>query len=256
MPTPQWIKDRAREARKRTCVICGAEHFVKKSSHAGKTCSGKCLSALKAQLRTGQKTSAETKSKLSAAIKRKYEDPAFAEKQQKATREAQKRWHDDPENAASFARRSSERMKRRHADPKWQKVRDERSSRVMKANWEKHRDTFVRQAIDRYARMKDEGTGIVSEQSEAKKRKAAKWIMKRASDAMHAETDYNETYAEVQARIRRERPFEPGGDYYEYCKWLGAEVVNSPECREIADSFMSEAIPRFAAEWQQKKVAE
>ncbi len=125
----------------------------------------------------------------------------------------------------------------------------------MKANWEKHREAFTQQSIERYARMKAEGSGLLSEQAEARKREAAAWIMKKAARALHAETNYNEVYAEAQARIREEQPFNHSDDYYEYLKWLGHETVNSPECRELADSFMSDAIPRFASAWRKKRGA-
>jgi hypothetical protein len=149
-------------------------------------------------------------------------------------------------------------MKRRHTDPEFQERRDARSSRTMKANWEKHRNTFTAQSIERYQRMAAEGSGICSDDSEARKRLAAKWIMKRAQEALHTETDYNEVYAMVQARLRREMPYDgpaESADYYEYCSKLGRAVTLSPECREIADSFLAEAIPRFAAEWRKHKVA-
>lgn len=200
-----------------------------------------------------RKVSPETRAKQSAAMKRKYANPEFAARHAETMRKVISEWHSDPKNAAAFAKRSSERMKRRHADPEWQKVRNARSSRVMKQNWENNRDLFVQQSIDRYQRMKETGTGIVSEQAESRKRKANAWIMKKASRALHSETNYNEVYAEVQERIRNEQPFDPKGDYYEYLKWLGSQVVNSPECRQIADTFLSKAIPRFAKEWQQRK---
>ena len=126
----------------------------------------------------------------------------------------------------------------------------------MRENWVRHRDVFIENAHARYAQMLADGTGLCSEDAKERKREANKWIMKRANDAMHAETNYDETYTEVQARIRREQPFigeANGGDYYEYCSWLGTQVVTSPECREIADAFMAEAIPRFAAEWNARK---
>ena len=255
MPAPQWIRERALKARQRTCVICGTEFVVKKSSHAGKTCSVPCRKKLMSQNAKARRASPEQRAKLSLTMKEKYKDPAYAKRHKDATRSAQKKWHADPENAAAFAKRSSDRMKQRHADPEWQKVRNERSSRVMKENWEKYRDTFTQHSAERYQQMLKTGSGLLSEEAEERKRAAAKWIMKRANDALHEETDYNEVYARVQARIRAEQPFDGEGDYYTYCRWLGREVVNSPECRQVADEYMSEAIPRFSALWRERKAA-
>lgn len=169
-----------------------------------------------------------------------------------------KRWRAIPENAAKISKMHSERMTRRHAEGDWKQEggRSGISSRTMKATWEKHREHLTAVAHERYASMVENGTGLCSTDSMARKAKASKWIMKQAQGALHAETDYDEVYAEVQARLRRECPYDgppTGEDYMDYLRKLGRDVVNSPECRELADSFMAKAIPRFAAEWKKKK---
>lgn len=254
MPTPERIKLASLEKRRRVCAVCGAKFLVRSVDRVGLTCSPPCLKKRMAESASKRRASPETRAKMSAAAKAWYSDPAKKAGWHEATAAATKRWHADPENAAAFAKRSSERMKRRHhEDTEFQERRNERSSRVMKANWEKHRDLFTRQSAERYQAMLEAGTGLLSDEAKARKVEANKWILKQATGALHTETDYNEVYAEVQARLRREQPFSPGEDYYEYCKWLGNAVVMSPECRQIADAFLGEAIPRFAKEWNARK---
>jgi hypothetical protein len=125
----------------------------------------------------------------------------------------------------------------------------------MKATWGKHRELFTAAAVERYA----SGVGINSDEGKAKKAAACKWIMTQAQEALHTETDYNLVYTEVQARLRREMPYDgpqEGSDYMEYLRKLGLATVSSPECRSIADAFLSEAIPRFAAEWKKRRAAQ
>jgi len=147
-------------------------------------------------------------------------------------------------------------MKRRHADPEWQKVRDKRSSATMKTTWETRREQFTVQAAERYLRHEEAGTGINSPDAKRRKAIAVQWIMKKAQEAFHAETEYNAVYAEVQARLRREMPYDgpqEGSDYMDYLQMLGRAVTCSPECRTIADTFLSEAISRFAKAWNARR---
>ena len=256
MPTPERVKLASLEKRKRICTICEAHFIVRSVDRKGVACSKDCLRKSMALRQKGHKQSPETIAKRSQAMKAVRADPERRAAWHAATAAAIKKWHTDPANAAAFAKRSSERMKRRHTDPDFQKRRDERSSRVMSANWQRHRESFIQQSIDRYERMASEGTGLLSEEAKAKKAVANKWILKQAQAALHTETDYDVTYTEVQARLRMERPYDgpqEGSDYLEYLQWLGRSVVNSPECRAIADDFLSRAIPHFAAEWNTRK---
>lgn len=199
--------------------------------------------------------SAEANAKAAASIRARYQDPEFRARLKEATAEARKKWFSIPENAAAFAKQSSDRMKKRHDEGNWKAEggRSGISSRAIKKALETHKEMYRQVAKDRY----DAGLGINSEESKSSKAAASKWIMKAANDALHAETDYDEAYREAHLRLRREMPYDgPGGDadYYDYCKRLGTAVVNSPECRKIADEFMSLAIPRFAKIWQERKV--
>ena len=238
----------------RECTVCLKPYEVAKAGRKGVACSPECLSEHIRRRQLGRDQSPEAKAKRSAAMKERWADPAFAQRQAEAAREAMARWHADPVNAAAFAQRSSDRMKRRHQEPEFQARRNERSRRVMKDNWRKYRDEWTAAAAERYERMAAEGTGLRSDEAEAKKVAAAKWILKQANAAMREETNYNEVYAEVQARIRAEQPFNgPEEDYFDYLKWLGHEVVTSAECREIAETYLSAAIPRFSAQWRRHK---
>jgi len=211
-----------------------------------------------ANLRTGTKQTAETKAKRSQSLRRTRADPERNASWIAAANAGIAKWHADPANALAHATRASDRMRKRHADPEWQKVRDERSSRTMKATWEKHRARFIAMSAERYVRQLETGTGINSPEAIGRKNAAAKWIMKKAQEAMHAETDYDATYAEVQARLRREMPYDgpqDGSEYMDYLQKLGRAVVSSAECREISDTFMSKAIPHFAKQYRERKAA-
>lgn len=256
MPTPEWVKEASRQKRTRTCEICGASFLVRSTDRVGRTCSRPCLSKYVSNMKAGTKQSAETIAKRVEAIKAVRADPERNAQWNAAARDAIVRWHQDPKNAAAFARRSSERMKRRHQDPEFQKRRDERSSRTMKANWERMRDRFIEAAVERSVRDQELGLGLWSAEAVGRKNEASQWILKKANEALRLETDYNATYAEVQARLRREMPYDgpqDGSEYMDYLQKLGRAVVMSPECREIADSFLSEAIPRFGKAWQERK---
>lgn len=202
-------------------------------------------------LSSGRIQSQETIRKRSESLRAARADPDRNARWNAAVAAGIRRWHADEDNARAFAKRGSDRMKRLHADPEWQKIRDERSTRTMKANWDKHRDAYVRAACEKYAR----GVGINTEESERRRVAAARWIMKRSVEALHDETDYDEVFTQVQHRLRAEMPYDElvHGDYRDYSRELGTKVVNSAECRAIADAFMSLAITRFSAEWQAAK---
>ncbi len=253
MPTPDHIRQASLAKRRRVCVVCGATFHVKSADRIGRACSPEHLRVHRSRIAEGRTQSIETRRKRSESLRNARADPERNARWTAAAAEGSRRWHADDDNATAFAQSSSERMKRRHADPDWQKVRDERSSRTMKANWDKHRDAYVRAACDRYAR----GVGINTAESERRKVLAARWIMKHAQDALHTETDYDEVFARVQRQLRTETPYHEAthGDYQDYSRALGTRVANSPECREIADGFLSEAIPRFAAEWKAAKTS-
>lgn len=259
MPTPERIREASRQRRQRVCTICQAEFEVRKSSHAGLSCSPACASVIRRRNSTGRRQSAETVAKRMAGNRAHWDanPEGLADRQAKVAAKLRE-WHTDPENAALASSRSSERMTRLHQDPDFQRRRNERSSRTMKATWQNRRELFVAYAIERYARFAEQGVGLLSSEAVARKNAAAKWIMTKAQEALHAETNYNEVFAEVQDRLRREMPFDETGneaDYFDYLKRLGSAVVNSPECRAIADVFMAEAIPRFGREWRARSEA-
>lgn len=253
------IRNRGREKCRRVCVICDAEFYVPKSDHRGKTCSPTCLKAHQSQIRIGTTQSAETIAKRSVSLKKSWADDEVRDRRLATHAAAIERWHSDPDNAAAFAQRSSERMRQRHQDPEFQKRRDERSSRTMKANWDRYRDQFLQQASERYQRMVDEASGLLSDEARRNKAEANKWIMKQAQKALHLETDIDEKMSELQYRLRLEMPYDgpaDSSDYLDYCQKLCRAITTHPEYRVIADTFMSDAIPRFANEWNRRKVTQ
>ena len=254
MPVPEWKREASRKKRQRVCTVCGAEFMVTKVGHTGFTCSKPCLSKRLSEKHTGKVASPESRAKISAALKAVRSDPERNAKWNAAAHEGIKRYLADPDNLAAFSARASERMRQRHADPEFQKRRNERSSRTMKETWTKYREKFTQIAIDKYAR----GEGLNSEEGKANKVKATKWIMKKAQEALRTQTDYEARFAEIQAQLRREMPYDgPLGtsDYYDYLQKLGKAVANHPELRKMADDFLSEAIPHFAQIWNETKGA-
>ncbi len=252
MPTPEWKREESRRKRQRTCAVCGTEFLVRSVDRQGATCSKQCLSKHLSQKQTGRVQSEESRAKRSATMKTLRADPEANARWSAAAHAGIKRYLADPDNFAAFSARASDQMRKLHTDPEFQQRRNERSSRVMKQNWVKYREKFTQDAIEKYAR----GEACNSEEAKANKAKAAKWIMKKAQEALHTETDYDERYAEIQAQLRREMPYDgplETSDYYDYLQKLGKATVNHPELRELADTFMSEAIPRFAAAWHERK---
>lgn len=253
MPTPERIKLASLAKRKRICTVCGAHFIVAKADRKGAACGPVCLSEVQRRNRLGKKATVETKAKMSASQKAfMAANPAIAKRRVDIGRAALK--HLWAEDAEALARASSERMKARHKDPDFQQRRDERSSRVMKDNWKKHRELFVQQSKDRY---KSGITGLNEGEAADKRDAASKWIMKKAQEALHTETDFDDVFTAEHNRLRREMPYDgpkEGSDYMEYLGKLARAVNASPKVRAIADTFMREAIPRFAEEWQAQKL--
>lgn len=248
MPTPDHIRQASLAKRRRVCVICDKEFHVKSADRVGRTCSKEHQRIHISRIQKGRKQSPETITKRSESIRAVWADPEKRSSWKEATTEGIRRWHENEVNARIFAKRSSERMKRRHADPEWQKVHKERSSRTMRANWAKYRNEYVAAACRRY----EQGIGINSEDSIKKKNAACTWILKQAQAALHTETNYDAVFTEVQRQLRASMPYDPivHGDHNEYSRLLGKKVVDSAECREIADGFLATAIPKYAAEWR------
>jgi hypothetical protein len=248
MPSDRTDVQEAPQSRRRICQVCGKEFVVAKSSHVGRSCSKEHASILLSAAAKGRVQSEETKLKRAASIRAIRADPERNAAWTAAAAAGLGKWHENPENAARFSERSSARMKKRHADPEWQAVRNERSSRTMKRNWEKHRDAYVAAAVERYA----SGGGLADESVIERKIEGARWIMTKAQAALRSETSYEETFARVQARLRDEDPYagSSDADYADYLQELGRRTTADAECREIADPFLSAAIPRIAAEWR------
>lgn len=231
--------------RERTCVVCAAP-FISKKERA--TCSKKCLAETRRACASGRKHTPETRNRRSAALKVAWSSPA-ASNWRDAIGAGVRNWHSKPENARAAAHRASERMRLRHADPNWQRVRDERSSRVMLDNWRRHRERFVRQSVERYRQMVEGGWGLCSEDAKTKRRDFAKRLMKIAQAELRACTEIDEKMSELHHRLRREMPYDgpqTESDYLDYLQKLCRAITTHPEYREMADAFMAEAIPRIA----------
>ena len=245
---------------KRNCIHCGVEFKIegkRPSKCVRKTCSPACHKAILIKSSTGRTQSPETIAKRKSSIKAFRAANPEAEVMRKA-RAAEKLalWRSDPANAAAISKRSSDHMKRLHADPDFQERRNARSSQTMKRMWLLRREHMLDLVMQNHARMLATETGICGTDSVARKNAASKWIMTKAMEALHIETDYDAVFAAELDRLRREMPYDgpqDGSDYQDYCSKIGTAVTKSPACRGIADPFMSEAIPRFSKEWQARK---
>lgn len=252
MPTPDHIRQKSIEKRKRVCRICGKEFLVRSADRVGAACSKPCLSEVNRNNFLGRKHSAETRAKMSKGQRLWMEaNPEAAAKRAARGRESLLAWNETEEKA----RISSERMKQRHRDPEFQKRRDVRSSQTMKRTWAVRHEHMLKLALDNAKKQQEAGTGIFSEESEQRKRRAAKWIMSKANEALSVETEFTEVMSRMQKHYRAEFPFPGGGqeDYFEYIREIDRMVLHSPEVRELVDNFMSEAVPRFSEEWQKDK---
>lgn len=252
------IKKRSAIKRQRACIICERIFWVRSADRIGRTCSSECSREHIRRIQTGRKQSSETIEKRSKSLKEIRADPEVNARWTAAASEGLGRWLSDPENARAFSERSSAHMARLHQNPEFQKRRDERAARCMKENWERHREKFTAAAIERNARHKESGEGLWSEEAKHRRGEAAKWIMKKAQAALHAETDLDAKLSELIYRLRLEMPYDGPGeesDYLDYCAKIGRILMGHSEVRAICDPFMAEAIPRFAKEWHQKKMA-
>ena len=95
--------------------------------------------------------------------------------------------------------------------------------------------------------------GICSDEVKVRNANAAKWVMKKARAAMEAETDFIALWTDTLERLRRETPYDGPSDcsdYFDYQRRIGKAMLSDPALREIQDSFMKHAIPRFYAEWR------
>lgn len=191
---------------------------------------------------------------MKAAWERRKADPETMAKFRAAQAEGFQRLANDPVKSAERSARSSAHMARLHQTPEFQERRNARSSRVAKRNWENPaiRARLTDCAVERY----QAGKAIASDEAKRKKAEASRWILREALKEFRASTDYNAVYAAVQAEIRQSMPYDGPTDhayYQEYLGKLGRAVVSDPRLRSMQDSFMVDAIPRWAAKWAERK---
>lgn len=247
----------------RPCAQCGAEFLAKKSSKTGQLklyCGKVCQGASKRGKPNGQRgkkrgpQSPELIAKRAAAIKLASAKPEVKARRSVAMKAAIARAMADPEKRAARSAASSAWMTSLHQDPEFQARRNVRSSRVMKANWQ---DPKIREVLMAHA-AEQGGRHLQTPQAIAKKTAANRWILKNVLAERGAATNYNEKFAETLERVRREMPYDgpqEHSDYQEYCSRVSHIVGMDPHLRRIHDEFVKEAIPRWAALWQERKKA-
>lgn len=106
-------------------------------------------------------------------------------------------------------------------------------------------------ALRRYENFAAAKIGICSDEQRAITASIGRWVLKKAQEALHAETDFDEVFTAVQDELRRDMPYDGllgTSDYFDYLKKLGSRTASDRRVREIADAFMKHTIPRFHEE--------
>lgn len=196
MPTPQWLKDRQRQIRTATCIVCGVV-FVGRTK-GQRTCTKECRFKQISIRQTGKKQGPEAQAKRSASLKAfNAANPDKCAARAAAAIEGNLRWLKNPKNYEAASRRGKENVKY----------------------------------------LLDGGV-----------RECNKRALKKAAEALRLETNYVEVFTDVQARLRREFPYDgpkEGSDYAEYCEKLGRMTVQHPEVVKISRDFLSNNLSRF-----------
>lgn len=241
-----------RKLRQKVCIECGGAFEDQSRKNIRKTCSDTCLANNRIAALKSRDVTDETRSKMSRAQKALNEDADWKNARVAAAGDGIRAHLTIPENREAWAKRGSDRLKRLHRDPEFRKMRSKVSREIMLRNWEKHRDRYVAATKRRYLN----GEGISSEHGRKNRDRAWKWIMTKAQEALHGETNFDALFALTQARLREEHPFEGQHgtpDHHEYLRWLGHQVTSDPEIRSLADGFMSRRIPEIVAEWKERR---
>lgn len=150
------------------------------------------------------------------------------------------------------AKKSQASLAWRLEHPDWEEKRIKAAQKATQT------DEYRTGAFERYARMLETETGICAPEIRLATAYRAKWIMKKAQEELHCNTDFNVLFADVQYQLRLEMPYDgPLGcaDYFDYCRKLGVAVTRDPRIRALADSFMSEALSRLSAQWKTERAA-
>lgn len=237
--------------RQRVCVSCGAEFLAVSAKSPAKHCSKDCRYERAIHMERRKRVCIECGNEFVGpppSVPQNYCSTPCRMKAQSRNRTG---WKQTTETIEK--RRASTLANL--ADPEY-KARWLKSVRDGMAKWMENPDNAASFSATRSATVK---AYYQDTERSAAHRAMMSWIMKAAAKALRTETNYVELFTEALARLRGEHPFNgqiPSEDYYEYCRMIGTMVVNSPECRTLADSFMTTALPRFTAEWQAAKASE
>lgn len=145
------------------------------------------------------------------------------------------------------------------AQKAWKKSNPEaEAARVRAVTAATQTPEYIAGALARYHAMQENGTGICSDEVRALTADAAKWVMKKAAQALRLDAYFIELWTETQHRLRREMPYDgPQGtaDYFDYLQKLGRALLADPAIKRMQSEFMKDAIPRFYAEWTRRRDA-
>ena len=136
---------------------------------------------------------------------------------------------------------------------------EKEAARIVAAKAAMRTPEYIQGAYERYLTMKENGTGICSEENKAHTAEINKWVLKRAQEALRNETDYTALWNETQARLRREMPYDgplDSSDYVDYLQKLGRATTSDPQLCQMHTDFMKIIIPRCYEEWRAKKKEE
>ncbi len=243
-----FTPDERLKKRQRVCVCCGAQFLSVEARSPAKHCSKDCRYGRAANLESRKRVCVECGAEFVGPPPSKPQKYCSSPCRGKAQSRERTGWKQTTQTIEKRRAKTLANL----ADPEFR-------SRWLKsvcdgmAKWMDNPDNAHSLSAKRSANLK---AYYQDAERSAERRSMSSWVMKAAGKALRTETNYPELFAAAQARLRAEHPFNgqiPSDDYYEYCRMLGTLTVNSPECRALADSFMSDAIPRFTAEWQSKK---
>lgn len=242
-----FTPDERLKKRQRVCVCCGAQFLAVEARSPAKHCSKDCRYGRVANLESRKRVCVECGAEFVGPPPSKPQKYCSSPCRGKAQSRERTGWKQTTQTIEKRRAKTLANL----ADPEFR-------SRWLKsvcdgmAKWMDNPDNAHSLSAKRSANLK---AYYQDAERSAERRSMSSWVMKAAGKALRTETNYPELFAAAQARLRAEHPFNgqiPSDDYYEYCRMLGTLTVNSPECRALADSFMSDAIPRFTAEWQSK----
>jgi len=190
-------------------------------------------------------------------MRRLWKDPAYkASTGANISKSLKAKYANDPEFAAVAKERATANMTRLHQDPEFSERVNRLSTEGIKRKWAEDVDWRAMKTAATAA-LYESGGGINSPQAIARSRAACTWIMEHANHELNADEEYKTLFRDTHIRLREEMPYVPrdwDNDYIAYCSQLCTAVAKDSAVRAMADSYMRDALPRWAAKWPAERV--